>query len=185
MAKKKQERLVITIHGIAQWPKLSTPDVYTNKKTGKSSEPAYKVNIQPIDLAEQLRVEAILNKFAADKFDDADTAKRPTHIDKKTEDLSFSMKRSAKLGKCPAFDAKNHKLPDDASIGGGSELKVNVTVNDYDDGINLYLNAIQVIKLEEDTYGKSPFEETSGYEHDDSDAGSPFKADDAQDDLAL
>lgn len=186
MAKKKEQRLVIEIKGTLVWPKLSVPDVFTNKKTGKSGEPAYKTNVAPIDDDEELRVNAILAAFRLQKFEEGSECKMPIREDKEGA-ISYSMKRSAKLGKCPVFDAKNHKLPDDAgSPGGGSVVKVQVTVNDYDDGINLYLNAIQVLKFEEDTYGKSPFEATDGYEHDDSDASSPFgKTDDSEDDLAL
>ena len=45
-------------------------------------------------------------------------------------------------------------------------------MNAYDGfggGINLYLNAVQVIDLKESDFGKSPFEEQEGYAQPDED----------------
>jgi len=66
----------------------------------------------------------------------------------------------------PVFDGANNSVPPSVIIGGGSRLKVRVTVNFYDGfggGINLYINSIQLLKLSQ-TQFTSPFEKAEdGY----------------------
>lgn len=162
MAKKKEKRTYIYIKGVAVWPKLDTPDVYTNPKTGKSGKPKYKINVQVSD-DELKRVRAEIVKFAETKFDSLKGIKLPLHVNEETKEVSVPLTRSAELGLPLIVDAQNNKLPEGLSVGGGSLVQVNGTLNDYEDGINVYLNAVQVLKFEENTFGKSPFEATEGF----------------------
>jgi hypothetical protein len=62
------------------------------------------------------------------------------------------------------FDAKNSKVPAKVIIGGGSTIKLDVTVNPYTafgGGINLYINAVQLLDLKR--HDGNRFEETEGF----------------------
>jgi hypothetical protein len=164
----KKPRLDVTITGELLWPKLDVPDVYQplDKKGKPKGEPKvnYITNIRCSD-AEHKRVKAILEEALSGS--DFDNPTLPIKKNKEDKTLSF-LAKSGKDFKPPAFDARNRRLPDDVAVGGGTKAKVNCTVNVYDGfggGINLYINALQVLELVEKTFGKSPFEETEGYSH--------------------
>lgn len=147
MAKKIR---FITPAGIAVWPKLDVPDVY--QPTDKQGKPKGEPKVQYI-----CRV----------KFSDADLAKVTAQVEKWTEELSPGGKNSpivkdkktgeltlkATSGKDyrPAcWDSKNQRIPNTVRVGGGSKIKMDLTVNAYDGfggGINFYINAIQVLEL--------------------------------------
>jgi hypothetical protein len=63
------------------------------------------------------------------------------------------------------FDAKNQKLPEGVYPGGGTVARLKLTLNAMpnDGGINFYIEQLQVLKLEENSFGKSGFEPTEGY----------------------
>ena len=64
----------------------------------------------------------------------------------------------------PVFDAKNRKVPAKVIIGGGSTIKLDVTVNPYTGfggGINLYINSVQLLDLKQRDDNR--FEETEGF----------------------
>jgi hypothetical protein len=84
--------------------------------------------------------------------------------------------RKGELMRVPMFDAKNQKMPLGVYPGGGTIARQDLTLNEMpnDAGINVYINALQILKLEESSFGKSNFEPTEGYayggEDDDADA---------------
>lgn len=164
----KKPRLDITITGELLYPKLDVPDVYQplDKKGQPKGEPkiGYVTNIIPSD-DELKRVRKIFDEALAKE--DFDNPTLPIKKNKEDKTLSFVARSGAKF-KPPCFDARNKRLPDDVAVGGGTKAKVNCTVNVYDGfggGINLYINALQILELKEKTFGKSPFEETEGYSH--------------------
>lgn len=176
---KARKRITFFIKGIAVWPKLDVPDVFVDKK-GKAGEPHYLTNLSLAD-GKIEALEKYLLKLASedDETSDIDQKKLtlPIKTDKKTKERTVVVKSTKKP---PMFDAKNNKLPADVVVGGGSELNIYVAFNAYSGfggGVNLYIDAIQVLKLEEGTVGKSPFEETEGYSYEGNvgEASSPFE----------
>jgi len=89
----------------------------------------------------------------------------PWKKDKKNGDITLFAFSGEKF-KPPVFDAKNRRLPDSVVVGGGSKVRIGVTVNPFDGfggGVNLYLNAVQVLDLKQSEAGKSTFEEAEGF----------------------
>lgn len=160
----KKVRLLLP-KGTLVWPKLNTPDVYqpTDKNGRPKGEPKVRwltrVELSPEDLE---RVEERLKKIAADEG--VDEPKLPIKTDKKTGKLSIEAASGVDY-KPLITDAKQNKIPDDVTIGGGTVAKLDVSVNVYPmqgGGINLYLNAVQVLKLEQNER-QSLFEDEEGY----------------------
>ena len=152
--------------GIAVFPKLNTVDVYQPlDKKGKPSgaeKRRFITNIQFSD-EDHRAVDAFLKKTAKD-LGVAD-GKLPWKKSKKDGSITLVATSGEKF-KPLAVDAKNQKLPADVIIGGGSKIKLNVTVNAYEGfggGINLYINAVQVLELQQSAFGTSPFEQAEGY----------------------
>lgn len=69
------------------------------------------------------------------------------------------------LMRVPMFGADNKALPESVYPSGGSIARLDLTLNAMpnDGGINFYINAVQVLKLVESSFGKSNFEPTEGY----------------------
>ena len=152
--------------GIAVFPKLNAVDVYQPlDKKGKPSgaeKRRYITNIKFSD-EDHRAVDAFLKKVAKDLG--VEDGKLPWKKSKKNGEITLVATSGEKF-KPLAVDAKNQKLPADVTIGGGSKIKLNVTVNSYEGfggGINLYINAVQVLELQQSAFGKSPFEEAEGY----------------------
>lgn len=170
--KSNSKRPEIYITGEAVWPKLDTPDSYM-APGAKEPKVEYKTNLRVTD-DEIKRFRAEWSKLAKETLEaegvDLDEdwrPKLPIKKDKKDKTLTLYM---ASKNKPPAWDAKNHKLPEGLVIGGGSKIKVKVSVNVYPmqgGGVNLYLNGVQVLDLKAGTNRDvSPFEETEGYTRD-------------------
>jgi hypothetical protein len=173
--------------GTAVFPKLDKVDVYqpTNPKTGKpTGEPKRTWNTRVKFSDEDHReVDAWVKKLAKDAGLQ-NPQNMPFKKDKKTGDLSL-MVSSGEEYKPGLYDSKNKPLPEGTVIGGGSQIRVNVSPFVYEGvggGVKLYLNAVQVIKLERGGgNGVSPFdEEDGGYEAKD-EPKSPFDPDAAED----
>jgi hypothetical protein len=155
--------------GTAVFPKLDKVDVYQpkNAKGQNSGEEKRTWNTRVKYGDEDHRaIDAWLKKLAKDAGLTS-VANWPWKKDKKTGELTL-MVSSGEEYKPGLYDAKNKKLPEGTVIGGGSRIKVNVSPFVYEGlggGIKLYLNAVQVIKLERGgANGVSPFEEEEGYE---------------------
>jgi len=162
--------------GTAIYPKLNAIDVYqpTDKK-GRPNGPEKRryMTYVKYDDEDHRKIDAWLQKCAKELG--VEDGKLPWKKDKKTGEL-WLVATSGEKYQPLIVDAKNKRMPNSKVIGGGSKLKLSVTVNSYEGfggGINLYLNAVQVLDLKESEFGKSPFEESEGYsdDSDESDSG--------------
>lgn len=144
-AKKKLRKNLILPAGEASYPHLSNADTQGKYATGK-----YDCTVRYTgETAEQ--VKKMLDEAVAELLPDAEDVKSLYRDDKDTEGAILVKAKSAKQP--PVFDTKNTKVPaTPLRIGGGSIVKMAVTVNVYDEEeekVNLWLNAVQVIKLEQ------------------------------------
>lgn len=188
--------MTATIYG-KRWKNLGSlgePDVYTPKKGDKKVR--YTINVR-FDKKTEAKVRAKLDELTAD-MDTGKNDNSPWKEDKKegkgqdTHTLfAFSgadLENPKKDYKPPVFDAKNRKLPARVVVGGGTKGRIEVTLNPFDGfggGINLYINAVQVVDLVEKTFGKSNFDEVEdGYDGEGEDRVSSFgsSSDGASDD---
>lgn len=73
--------------------------------------------------------------------------------------------KKGELMRVPMFDAANAKMPVTTYPGGGTIARLDLTLNAMpnDGGINFYINALQVLKLEESSFGKSNFAPDTEY----------------------
>jgi hypothetical protein len=132
--------------GVARYPKISKPDT-----TGDYADNKYKTDLvlSPSDMKE---VKKTINEFAKQEYGDLKGIKLPfgEAKDKETGEVTeFVRFKSAR--KPIIIDAKRNKVPDDVDIFGGSKIRVGGTLNAYkkagNKGVNIYLNAVQVIEL--------------------------------------
>ena len=161
MAKKVT---IILPAGIAVWPKLDQVDVYqpTDKK-GRPSGAAKRRFITGVKYNEEDRrkVDDFLKQCL--KNFNLEDGKLPWKKHKKTGELTLEA-TSGENYRPPVFDAKNRKVPAKVIIGGGSTIKLDVTVNPYTvfgSGINLYINSVQLLDLKRRDGNR--FEETEGF----------------------
>lgn len=180
----------------AVFPKLDKVDVYQPKNAkGQPSGPEKRTWNTRLKFSDEdhREVDNWLKKLAKDAGLKTVT-NWPWKKDKKTGEITL-MVSSGEEYKPGMYDAKNKPLPADVVIGGGSQLRTNVSPFVYEGlggGIKLYLNAVQLIKLERGTgNGVSPFDEDdSGYVAPDEPAkpASPFDpdaVDDGEDEQAF
>lgn len=187
----------ITDPMVLVYPKFETPDVYTDPKTKKAGEPAYKTDAKNLpDNSNAIeKAQAFVLKELIKLFPDMDpvTRKRtlpngdtktvywPFKTDKDgvvtltaktgrkfTKDSAPGVTPAHKAGelmRVPMFGANNKKIPEGIYPGGGTISRLDLTLNAMpnDGGINYYINALQVLKLVESSFGKSNFEPTDGY----------------------
>lgn len=153
--------------GLAVFPKLNEVDVY--QPVDKNGRPNGAKRIRFItrikfDDENHRKVDAFLQKCL--KEAGLEGGKLPWKKDKKTGELSLEAASGEKYPP-PLFDAKGNELPrSKVIIGGGSKLKLDVTVNPYTGlggGINLYINAVQVLELQQRNANR--FEEEEGFSY--------------------
>ena len=161
MAKKVT---IILPPGIAVWPKLDQVDVYQPiDKKGRPSGAAKRRFITRVKYTDEDRrkVDDFLKQCL--KNFNLEDGKLPWKKDKKTGELTLEA-TSGENYRPPVFDAKNRKVPAKVIIGGGSIIKLDVTVNPYTvfgSGINLYINSVQLLDLKQRDGNR--FEETEGF----------------------
>jgi hypothetical protein len=106
------------------------------------------------------KVDAYLNKQLKEMG--LEGGKLPWKKNKKDGTLSLQM-TSGEDYPPPFFDASGNEVPRaKVKIGGGSVLKVDVTVNGYEGfggGINLYINSVQIIELKQRSANRFEAEE--------------------------
>jgi hypothetical protein len=127
---------IILPAGIAVWPKLDQVDVY--QPTDKKGRPSG---------AEKRRF------ITRVKYNDEDHRKVDDFLKQCLKDFDLED------GKLPW-----KKVPAKVIIGGGSTIKLDVTVNPYTGfggGINLYINSVQLLDLKQRDANR--FEETEGF----------------------
>lgn len=177
------------------WPKLNTPDVYKPKKGPEKVRYVTDAKFQPEDLK---KLKKWLQDLAKKHLPDVDDPKLPLKTDKKTQELLLTATSGVKY-RPPVFAADGEtRIPASVEIGGGTKAKLDLTVNFFEissenSGINLYINAVQVLDLQEGGF-KSNFGAEDGFtykgaaddgdednttssadEDDDGDTESPFK----------
>lgn len=192
MADKKPK---LIIRGTFVWPKLDEPDTFQPKdrKGNPKGNPSvrYITNFKPVNDAEMARVKAEVEKIAkADGLEGVDY-KKPWRVNKKDGEELLEAKRAVKLGPPPVFGAKGSKLPKGIKIGGGSEGKIEVSVNVYEmsdgtPGVNFYLDSVQLVKFVEKGVYRNPFEvEEDGYDGEEATSGDDASSEDTstKDDL--
>lgn len=155
---------IILPAGIAVWPKLDQADVYqpTDKK-GRPSGAEKRRFITRIKYTDEdhRKVDDFLKQCLIDF--DLEDGNLPWKKDRKTGELTLQATSGEKY-RPPVFDAKNRKVPGKIIIGGGSTIKLYVTVNPYTGfggGIKLHINSVQLLDLKQRDANR--FEETEGF----------------------
>jgi hypothetical protein len=165
MAKDKHKQ-IITAVGTASWAKLKVQEEWKGVPTGK-----YSITVQfdqeyTQELLNILEKEYERLRKESPKFKDFKPARNtvPTFGDKELPNGDIAFKpttkaeyKNAKTGEVlkrivPVFDAKGRKI--DVNIGNGSKVKLSLSIvpkcNDSKTyGVNIWLNAVQVIELVE------------------------------------
>ena len=199
MAKK----ITVTLpKGVAVWPKLNEVDVYQPKdKKGNPNGAVKRRFITRLEFNDEdhRKVDTYLKKVLADN--DMEGAHLPWKDEKKdgkkTGKKHLEMTSGEKYPP-PFIDSKGNEIPrSKVKIGGGSILKIDVTVNPYTGfggGINLYMNDIMIVELKQRERNKMAVEE-GGFVYDGSgdeddsedldDAGAPKNPGDLDDEADL
>ncbi len=157
---------IILPKGEAVFPKLNEVDVYQpvdNKGRPKGEEKRRYLTGIKFNDEDHRKVDAFLKKQLV--ANDLEGCKIPWKKNKKDGTLSLQM-TSGEDYPPPFFDAKGNGVPrSKVKIGGGSILKMDVTLNPYTGfggGINIYINSVQIIELK--TRNVNRFEtEEGGY----------------------
>lgn len=159
---------------IAVWPKLNEVDVYQPlDKNGRPKGEEKRRFLTRLEFNDEdhRKVDTYLKGVLKDH--DLEGCKLPWKKDKKNGKLHLEV-ASGEAYPPPFVDAKGREVPrSKVKIGGGSVLKVGVTVNPYTGfggGINLYINFIQIIELKKPRTIEVEAEEGFSYDgSDDSD----------------
>jgi hypothetical protein len=152
---------------VAIWPKLNEVDVYQPvDKKGKPSGAEKRRFITRLEFNDEdhRKVDAYLKKILADN--DMEGGKLPWREEKKdgkkTGKKHLEMTSGEKYPP-PFIDSKGNEIPrSKVKIGGGSVLKIDVTVNPYTGfggGINLYMNDVMIVELKQRERNKMAVEE--------------------------
>lgn len=172
--------------GVARFPKISKPDT-----TGEYADNKYKTDLVLSD-DELKAINAQLVAFAKEKFS-ADEVKAIVGTDN-WPIKSVKDKETKEVTKCIRFkskrkplivDAHKNKIPDTVEIMGGSKVRIGYVPSTYTSpkkGVNLYLNAVQVIELVqgfdvndfEDYDGEDAYDATEGFDSEDNSEKSEF-----------
>lgn len=154
---------IILPKGTAVFPKLNEIDVYQPvDKKGRPNGAEKRRFITGIQFDDEnhRKVDEYLKKQL--KAFDLEDGKLPWKKSKKDGTLSLQM-TSGEDYPPPFVDAKGNEVPrSKVKIGGGSVLKVDVTVNPYTGfggGINLYINSVQIIELKQRSNNRFEAEE--------------------------
>lgn len=162
MSEKKQR--FVTPVGEAKWAWLTKPKVYKDETGREQGTPKYQIEVyfeatnpEWVDWCKKLR--AAIEAVPA-TIDRATGKPMPKQMpikweldenDQKTNRLFVAFKTSDKF-KPGIFDKYGKAVADGVLIGNGSKVRVNYSPNEYTafgGGVNLYLNAVQVLELVE------------------------------------
>jgi hypothetical protein len=164
---------IILPRATAVFPKLNEVDVYQPvDKKGKPSGAEKRRFLTRLEFnaEDHRKVDDYLKKCLKD-FDLDEGSKLPWKAEKKDKKPTGKLHLEATSGEDyppPFFDAKGNEVPrSKVKIGGGSVIKVDVTVNPYTGfggGINLYINSVQIIELKQRSTNRFEAEE-GGFEY--------------------
>jgi hypothetical protein len=169
------------------YPKFETPDIYVDPTTKVPGKPCYKTEGAEVTPGSMAKMQDYVRSEMVKLFPEMNPETRkvtlpngdiktlhwPFKVDKEgTTVLSAKTarisKRTGELLRPAMFDAANNPLPAGVYPGGGTIARLKLTINEMPNksGVNFYIDQLQVIKLEENSFGKSAFEPTEGYAYD-------------------
>lgn len=166
----------------ARFPNLAEARRYRDPETKQEEgEPFFNIGGILSDKDEPSVRKAFEDALKQLKPAKSKATKVPLSEDAKSGEIFISAKSSDKF-KPLVVDARNHKLSDEAiaKLGGGSLVRLYLTLSYYKKGVNegltAYLNQVQVIKyVERGDNGASAFDEVKdGFEADEGQRGSAF-----------
>lgn len=165
MAKKEKGIRFVTPIGTAVYPKISRPDT-----SGKFADGKFKTDIDFGDHTPALikKVKDAAKEWGTpDNFPFREEMKKDESGKKvPTGRILFKFKSKFR----PAvFDAKKNAVPEDVTIGGGTQLRIDATLFPYEEGkggVSLRLGPVQVIELVEGGDSAANFDEVDGFEYD-------------------
>lgn len=135
------KKTYVTPIGTARFPYLSVPD-------NKFGDNKYKCSLA-LDEAGFAQFKAALDEFmAGEKFITKKPA-LPFSQDENDPSIWVLKATSGADYKPAVVDSKNNRLPKGVDVGGGSRIRMGVTMYNYDKGVSLRLNSVQVIELAE------------------------------------
>lgn len=140
MAKKIEFK---TPKGIAKYPHITEPDTGHQYSSGKYDTQIVLTKEAAAPLMEQLK------KVAKEELPKLKEPKMPWKVDD-DGNVVFKAKSVYQPIIIDSRGNKIEKLPPGLRIRGGSVIRIAVTVNVYDKGLSLWLNAVQIIELVED-----------------------------------
>lgn len=181
-----KDKSVLTPRVIAVYPKITSPDTRGKKADGK-----YKTQFKFEEDEDCTKFQGWLKKKAKELCPDLKKPKMPWTLptdddEKPTGEVWF---RASSKYKPLIVDSKNKDIKPGINISGGSVMRLFIGVGSYEDGICLYLNQVQLIKLVEwkptsafdeveDGFGDDGDGEESGGEKGADDFGAESKDDD-------
>lgn len=153
--------------GTFVYPKIVKPDTKGQFANGK-----YKTDFVLKDkkAADELfkTVVAAAKELVGEEFTEKYASGLPVKKNKagkmiRDEDGNIVFKFSS-AKKPMIVDAKRKKLPDGVDVRGGSQGRISYTLTNYDDGISLWLDAVQIVDLVAGSPGAKAFDETDGFD---------------------
>lgn len=147
--------------GIARFPKLTEPDTQ-----GEYADNKYKTDLILTD-GELKEVKKTIVAFAKENLPGCEKPDLPikSHRDKETGEVTWFLRFKSKR-RPVIIDANRNRVPQGVEIGGGSKIRVGGTLNAYEKGgnkgVNIYLNAVQVIQLQEGGFNRDDFDDYTG-----------------------
>ena len=154
---KEKKSYIMSPAGEAQFLYITRPDTtFDNNGTGKYS---VSVVMDP-ENPEHVEFVKTIKNIALKQVGENATLPFRDHVDSYGDATGKKLVKFSSSYEPKVFDAWNNPLADDVMIGRGSTVKVAGKVNVYKNiagrsGVNLYLNAVQVISLVEYQGGAS------------------------------
>lgn len=156
MAEKKQR--FVTPVGFAKWAWLTKPKQFMDDKGKPQGEPKYQIEVYFDPTNPDWKTWALdQQKILATVPAQGNTPKQPLFKkeldvnDQPTGRFFVTFKTNEKF-KPGIFDRYGQKMDDSVMIGNESKVRINYSPNTYTafgGGVNLYLNAVQVVELVE------------------------------------
>jgi hypothetical protein len=164
------KKSLITPKGVANYPWINKPDTKFNKTE-------FKCGLVFADVAAAKSVIDAAKEVGAEQFGPKAKVKLPLE---KQEDGTVLLRTHSK-SKPPLIDIKGNEVKSTVKLGGGSIVKLGITLQAYDNGgkkgVTAYLNGVQIIKLVEYGGGTPAF----GSAEDEAEDGEGFVAGDYAD----
>lgn len=152
---KKVYRPGVLPVGTLRYPKISAPDTKGQYADGK-----YKTEVV-LDDEDLKAIKKILQDAAKELLPDVKAPHLPIRTDKKDGTQSIMLKSQKKP---LVIDSKKNKLPEGTQIRGGTRARIAYTLTQWEKGISLWLECVQVVELAEGFNIDKMSEIDGGYE---------------------